>query len=188
MRPFILACIGFAITALPVAAVAETSTANDTKSPAPLTDDELDAQRGGFETPTGVNFSFGAVVDTYVDGKLALQTQLTLTPQGAQQTTTGTISSGLAAEAARAGIQLNANAQGAFIPGTNGGTVVLNSANGNQIVNTVLNTADNRNISQTTTVNIGITNLAQYQAQANVAQLALQLQNSVATAAGLRTH
>lgn len=50
--------------------------------PQPLSDDELSGLRGGFTTPGGVTFGFGAVIRSYVDNKLALQTQLTWTPQG----------------------------------------------------------------------------------------------------------
>lgn len=51
--------------------------------PQALSDDELSGLRGGFTTPTGLNFGFGAIIRSYIDDKLALQTQLTWTPTGA---------------------------------------------------------------------------------------------------------
>ena len=49
-------------------------------------DTELAAARGGFLTADGVTFDLGAIITTYQDGQLALQTQLTWTPTGAVAT------------------------------------------------------------------------------------------------------
>ena len=43
---------------------------------------ELSGMRGGFFTAGGVQFDFGASIQTMVNGQLALQTNLTWTPQG----------------------------------------------------------------------------------------------------------
>ena len=47
-----------------------------------VTTDELSGIRGGFFTAAGANFDFGASIRTLVNGQLALQTNLTWTPQG----------------------------------------------------------------------------------------------------------
>lgn len=48
-----------------------------------VSDDELSGMRGGFFTAAGAQFDFGASVQTLVNGKLALQTNLQWTPAGA---------------------------------------------------------------------------------------------------------
>ncbi len=168
-------------------ALAEDTTAV-VADPAPMSDTDLDDQRGGMSTPSGVQFFFGAVVSTYIDGQLALQTQLTWTDQGVVQTSQGNMASDLAAQAAAGGIHLSANASGAYVPGTNGGTVVLNSVDPGQIANAVLNTADNRNITQNTAITLTIPNLAQYQADAAAVQNAMKIQDSIDRAVGITTH
>ena len=47
-----------------------------------VSDDELAGMRGGFFTAAGAQFDFGASIQTMVDGKLALQTNLQWTPAG----------------------------------------------------------------------------------------------------------
>jgi hypothetical protein len=49
-----------------------------------MSDEEMADARGGVLTAGGVAFEFGAIVRTFEDGVLSLQTQLTLTPQGPQ--------------------------------------------------------------------------------------------------------
>jgi hypothetical protein len=48
----------------------------------PIGDDELEHARGGFSID-GINFNFGASIQTMVNGQLALQTNLQWTPMGA---------------------------------------------------------------------------------------------------------
>ena len=47
-----------------------------------VSNEELSAMRGGFFVAAGANFDFGASIRTLVNGQLALQTNLTWTPQG----------------------------------------------------------------------------------------------------------
>ena len=54
----------------------------DSAGPQPLSDEELSGLRGGFVTTGGFTFGFGVVIRSYIDNKLALQTQLTWTPTG----------------------------------------------------------------------------------------------------------
>src|ERR1700742_3808610 len=49
-----------------------------------MTDQEMETARGGILTAGGVAFEFGAVVNTFEDGVLRLQTQVTATPNGPQ--------------------------------------------------------------------------------------------------------
>lgn len=156
--------------------------------PVPMSDADLDDQRGGMSTPSGVQFYFGAVVNTYIDGQLALQTQLTWTDQGVVQTTQGNLASDLVSQAAAGGIHLSPNAAGAYVPGINGGTVVLNSIDPGQIANAVLNTADNRTITQNTNITLTIPNLAQYQADTQAVQTAMKIQDAINRAVGITTH
>jgi hypothetical protein len=48
-----------------------------------VSDEELSGMRGGYFTAAGAQFDFGASVQTLVNGKLALQTNLQWTPNGA---------------------------------------------------------------------------------------------------------
>ncbi len=182
LTPFLL----FPLLAMPGIAVAQATVDSKVAGPAPLSDDQLDEERGGFRTPNGIEFGFGAVVDTYVDGKLALRSQLTWTPSGPVQTNSGGLNADLSAAAAAAGIKLNSGASGTIIPGSNGATVVLNNLNPGQVANTVLNTADNRDIRQSTTINLSISDLQQYQSAAGAAQMALKLQDGITGAMASR--
>ena len=47
-----------------------------------VSDAELDASRGGFLAADNLAFQFGAVMRTYENGALSLQTQLVWTPEG----------------------------------------------------------------------------------------------------------
>jgi len=69
---------------------------------------ELSGMRGGFFTAAGAQFDFGASVKTMINGQLALQTNLTWTPQGAAITSLAglgqQISSQVQSQLAKAGI------------------------------------------------------------------------------------
>ena len=146
----------------------------------PLSPEELKDQVGGLRTPDGLEFSFGAVVNTYIDGKLALKSQLTWTDAGALTTTDG----GAVAGADAAGIHIDGAVPGTYVAGENGGTVVLHDLGDGRIGNIVLNTADNRNIRQDTVVNLAIPDLQQFQKDVAGQQLSASLQDSVSRAIG----
>jgi len=77
-------CAGFA--AMPDTAIHEdgvTARSVLLNSSRMVSDDELSGMRGGFFTAAGAQFDFGASVQTLVNGKLALQTNLQWTPAGA---------------------------------------------------------------------------------------------------------
>ena len=144
----------------------------------PLTSDELKAQVGGLRTPSGIEFGLGAVITTYVDGQQALQSHLTWTDQGIRQTTDG----GSLTGAAAAGIHVDGSTPGLFLPGQNGGTVVLHDLGDGRIGSVVLNTADNRDIRQETVVNLDIPQLQQLQQDYAGQKFQMTLQDSVSRA------
>lgn len=166
--------------------VAAPVSAQDLPAAQALTTAELSAQTGGLRTPFGVDIGFGAVVKTYVDGNLALETQLTWTKQGAVQTTvSGMPDSDLAQQAAGGGIHLDgAAATGLFLPGDNGGTAVLHNLDNGNVASFVFNTADNRNIRQDTAITLAIPGLDQLQKDFAGQQTAARLSDSVGRAMG----
>jgi hypothetical protein len=143
-----------------------------------LTTDELREQVGGLRTPTGIEFGFGAIITTYVDGQQALQSHLTWTDQGAAQTTDG----GSLTGAAGAGIHIDGSVPGLYLPGQNGGTVVLHDLGDGRIGSAVLNTADNRDIRQETVINLDIPQLQTLQQDYASQKLTMNLQDSVSRA------
>lgn len=149
----------------------------------PLDLAELDNQRGGFLTPTGLEVSFGAVVSTYVDGNLALQTQFTLTDQGLEQTTTAGLPGNVTDAATGAGINLGGlGGEGVYVPGDNGGTVVLHGLDASHLTGMILNTADNRDIRQQVDMTVGIEALDQLQSQIVGQQMDLRLNDAIGRA------
>ena len=63
--------------------------------------EQLDETRGGLQLPRGAEFGFGAVMSTFVDGSLALQTRLTWTALGpVESVEVGMLTPDLAAAAA----------------------------------------------------------------------------------------
>ncbi len=148
----------------------------------PLDNVELEREVGGFQTPSGLEIGFGAEVRTYVDGKLALQTRLTWTDMGAVQTTTAA-DGGDVSGAADAGINIGGvPGTGLFVPGNNGGTVVLHGLDSDHISGLVFNTADNRDIRQEVNVTLNVPNLTQFQKDVVGQKFDLRLQDTVARA------
>lgn len=149
----------------------------------PLDDVQLDGQRGGLRTPTGVEFGFGAVVRTYVDGALALESQLTWTDQGAVRSLDARAAG--AAPASVPGITLPDGAKtwsGVILPGDGGATAVLHDLDAGTVNNIILNTANNRNIRQETLVTLNLPSLDQVQKDAIAAQLTMRLSDAVGAA------
>lgn len=146
----------------------------------PLSAEELDRQVGGFKTPGGLEIGFGAVVSTYVDGSLALQTHLTWTDQGAVTTTDGATDM---TGAAGGGIRIDGlPGTGVYVAGQNGGTSVVHDLTGQHIGSLVFNTADNRDIRTDTAITLSIPNLDQMQRDVASQQLDMRLQDMVGRA------
>ncbi|MDB6168164.1 MAG: hypothetical protein JWM88_1028 [Verrucomicrobia bacterium] len=143
-----------------------------------LTTEELGDIRGGLQTPSGVEFGFGAVVRTYVDGSLALQSRLTWTETGPLQTLeVGMLTPDLAAQAASGGIVLSGagQLQGLLIPGDGGVTAVTHSITGEHIAQMVINNANNRSIRQSTEITISLPAFAQLQQSVALQTMDLRL-------------
>jgi hypothetical protein len=129
---------------------------------APVSADALQSERAGF-TANGETFGFTAALETLVNGQLALVTTLTLLDDGSvtKQSTAGSngipVSNAATLAAALSGTGVNVNglsATGVVIKSSTGVTAVLDSVEGNQLQNLVINTASKQNIVQNTTLTI----------------------------------
>jgi hypothetical protein len=129
---------------------------------APLSDAELADARGGFEWG-GMSISFGADMQTYLNGQLALHTVVSWTPTGAStQTTAGSFlsASSLAALQANgpAGLSLPAILAGSPVYTANAGqTAIVQGANAG-LQNILVNGASNLNAFQQTNATVAIAN------------------------------
>jgi hypothetical protein len=179
-RPFSAALvvphlIGLTLLASPtVAAAQDAAPAGDR-----LAEPQLDAVRGGLRTPSGLEFGFGAVVRAYVDGALALESQVTWTDQGAVETETAR-AAGLAPADDPALAALGWS--GLVIPGEGGSTALLHGLDQGAVTNIVLNTASNRNIRQETLVTLNLPTLDQVRKDALAARMGSGLSDAVASA------
>jgi hypothetical protein len=148
-----------------------------------LTLEEMEATRGGLMTPWGQEIGFGAVVRTYVDGELALQSQLTWTPEGAQRTyEVGAPTADLATAAAAFGLKVDPGAEGLLAPGDHGATVVLHDLGAERIAGLILNNADNRTVRQSTDVTLNIPGLEAAQRDMAASAMDSTLQNALGQA------
>jgi hypothetical protein len=153
---------------------------------ATLSDEELSGQRGGFMTPLGLEVGFGAIVRTTIDGALALEQTLTVTDQGVvRDVTAGALTPDLVAAAAAGGINLDpsANLAGVVSPGADGGaTAVLTDVGNNFLNSLVINTANNRQVTQDTQINLNIPAFSSFQQTAMGAQMLLRFDQELGSA------
>lgn len=182
-----------AVTALALLALAAPAQAAETPftgSPLMLDEPELAGETGGLATPNGMDIGFGAVVRTFVDGALVLESTLTWTTAGAATAVSAGAEARLLDNAAAAGLAVPSGAwQGVVIPGDGGETTILQDLGEDRIASLVVNTANNRDVRQDITVDLDIPNLAQMQSDFALDQLQLRLQDAVGSAlrdAGLR--
>jgi len=142
----------------------------------PLSEAELAAERAGFITAGGLQIGFGANVRTYVDGRLALETQLTWTAQGAVTERIGDLSAVTAAG-------LPQGAGWSVLPSLTGGeTRVLHDLQSGRIASVVLNSASDRSIRQDTNITLTIPQLAELQARLGAERIASTIQGAVGQA------
>lgn len=146
--------------------------------PAPVADSELDGMRGGYIVADGLQFNFGALLTTTVNGQLALQTQVTFTPGGPQVSQTVGPNT-VQAASATTGTITGLNLQG-FNPKdvtllNNGATALIQKVIGGTVQNIVINAASNQNIQQTTQLQLQLPGFAQTEQlfQQNLAMLHL---------------
>ena len=148
---------------------------------ASLSDAELDTIHAGFIQAGGMEFSLGAMMTSYVDGKMVLQSTMTMNETGlASQHTFGAGAQPLnAAAAAGISVGLPPVGAGAFVPGVGGGTAFVHTFTTDQLSNAVLNSASDRSIQQNTNVTVTIPDLAGLQQQFALAGLASRLHNTI---------
>lgn len=159
LRQVLAAALGLAaLTMTPVPAAAQQASV--------IPDDELSELRGGYLVAGGVIFHFGAVVRTYVDGQLALESRLTWTETGpvAGQTLgnlPGAVDLGGALdEALAAGLDISAlqGGQGILLSDANGATALVQNIQGG-VQNLIINNADGRDLRQEVEINLTLPNL-----------------------------
>jgi hypothetical protein len=116
-------------------------------------DAELAAARGGYITADGVTFDLGAIISTYQNGDLALQTQLTWTPNGAMTShTAGDSYAGAAQAALAAASALGSGGVAVTDPG--GGTQIVHGVDGQSLRNLIVTSASDTAFSQDIQVTI----------------------------------
>lgn len=131
----------------------------------PIADSELDDMRGGWMVADGIQFGFGAVLQTTVNGQLALQTQVTWTEAGPQ--VTQQLGSGVVKGTDGAGAITGLDQQG-FTPDqiallNDGATALIQKVTGGTVQNIVLNTASGQTIEQSTQLQLTLPGFAQTQ-------------------------
>jgi hypothetical protein len=157
--------------ALALVAFATPATFQSADAREPLTDEQMDDARGGILVAGNLAFEFGAVMKTYEDGALALQTQVNWTPEGPQVSqivgpdVTSINTPAGQALANSANVALNSalkNSQSAFI--TSSGAALVQNVDSNQVLNAVLNTASNHTFRTDTDVTLVLPGYATTQA------------------------
>ena len=129
-----------------------------------LSDNELDDVRGGYLSAGGFTFDFGVVVQTMVDGSLALESKLSLGSNGAVSSVTasdlpGATSFTIAGASGTGGPDLSG--KGLVLSGNGGLTTLIQELSQTSIRNLVVNTAQNRTITQNTDITILMPDLPQ---------------------------
>jgi hypothetical protein len=139
-----------------------------------LSDVELDQIHAGFSDSLGQSVSLGAVMKSYVDGSLVLQSTMTVNASGI--TSTQLLGDNARPLDAAELANLPALAQaGAVVAGPGGTTSFVHNLSGQGLTNMVVNTANGRNIMQSTVVTVTIPNLQTFEQQAMLAGFAIQL-------------
>jgi hypothetical protein len=157
-RLFALALLAAALA--PIGALADG--APSPSGPVPLSDEELDTYRGGYSPAPNLDYQFGAVLRTFVDGQLALETNINLNQSGVasiQQTPGQGVTPGTTAGA----IDLAGATGGVF--STPGGTTLIQNISNGQLTNVILNTASNHTFNQQTEVTLILPGFADVQSQ-----------------------
>ena len=135
---------------MPVLCIAALLGAALTAGP-PLPDAELERIRGGYVTAGGLTLDFGAVTRTLVDGRLALETAVTWTPEGVRVTRLDGGAAGAAATTPD--LRPGSLGEAAFVT-ADGRSAVIQRVTADGLANVVLNTASGRTIRQDTQVTL----------------------------------
>lgn len=170
----------FALAAGLVAAVAA---AGPAAARSPMSDAEMAGRRAGIQTPLGYEIGLGAVVRTYVDGQLALESRLTWADQGlVREFTVGQPTPDAQAAAARLGLAVDGDWIGLILESPDGFTAALNSFTSDRVGNLLVNTASDQDIRLETEVILDIPELQRFQEQFQTEQLDLRIQDALASA------
>ena len=120
--------------------------------------------RGGYLVADGIQFNFGALLSTTVNGQVALQTQVNFTPAGPQVSQTlgpNAVQGGSVANGAITGLNLQGlNPQNMTLL-NNGATALIQKITNGAVQNIVINAANNQNIQQSTQLQLTLPNFAQ---------------------------
>ncbi|WP_374471592.1 hypothetical protein [Phenylobacterium sp.] len=151
---------------------AATPAAAEEAAPRRLADAELAAARAGLMTPLGIEVGFAASVQTFVDGRLVLESWVAWSETGLTTRTAGAD-----------GTPLPAGTPFFDAPAAGGGTTqVLHHIGEDRIASVVLNTANDRAIRQVTDIMLSVPELQQFQRQVAVERTALNLDAAVSAA------
>ena len=154
----------------------------------PIDDNELSQSRGGFLTANGIEFDFGANVQTLVNGQLALQTTVQWSPSGATvQQMSGTAANVISIPSSQltglfGGTGGAIATNGVQITSPTGSIEVAANVAGGQVQNLVANSASNQAITQNTAVTLAVYNFASWQQQLAQHAVSGQLANEVLAA------
>jgi hypothetical protein len=133
MRALLAAC---AVSALAPTGLGQEAGLADLE---PLTNDELGTLRGGLLFADGIAFEFGATVRTTIDGRPALETRLTWTPDGVVVEDISALAGGPIPEFHGFGLS---------ITDASGTTLVGHRLLDGELQGFIINTGDDRNIRQ----------------------------------------
>jgi len=155
--------------------------------PAPVADTELEQMRGGFLLADGMQFNFGALMATTVNGQLAFQTQVTFTPSGPQVAQTvgpNVVQGASAVNGTITGLNLQGYNPKDVALLNNGATALIQKVTGGSVQNIVINAANGQNIKQSTQLQLQLPNFAQTAQlfQQNLAMLHLMQSGQTALA------
>lgn len=148
-----------------------------------MTDAEMDDARGGFEWH-GMAISFGANMQTFINGQLALQTIVSMTPAGSTtETTIASFVSPAMDGAMPGGLSLPSTLAGSPVYFANAGqTAIIQGAN-NALENILINSAGNLNALQQTTATVSLSNYQSFASTMRAGMIGAALGNEVASLA-----
>jgi hypothetical protein len=148
---------------------------------------EMEDMRGGFIVADGITIDFGAVVRTYVDGALALETQLTWTPEGPLTTqTVGDLGEPLAdvdpAALAALGLEGVTGDDGIVLTNETGATALVHQVAAGEFQNFVFNSASGVAIRQEIDLSIRLIDFDAVQAGILFDRLGMRLSDEISSA------
>jgi hypothetical protein len=127
----------------------------------PLSDEELAGHRAGFFVLDGQQLNFSASVNSYLDGDLVLQSQLTWTDGGPvvehAQAASAALPPDVLASLSAGGLDIKAlTADAGVFVSSDGQTAFVHRAEDGQLAGVLLNTGDDRVLRQDINVNLGL--------------------------------